>query len=240
MSHGIVLLSGGIDSATCFAMAVSEHDRVTPLHIQYGQQTADLEQMQAEALVSYFQAVEGQKTTIEDVVVIDYTDVFKYFADGVASDRQSFVTHSGSLEERDGRSTGYVPMRNLHFIATGAGYADFFDADAVYIGVQGGDYHAYPDCRPGFIVSAFSAVNRSLPEGQTIDIKTPLVDKTKVEVIETGEAFGVPWEATYSCYQEVHNLEAPTPCGQCPACKERAEAFEEAGVSDPFAVEVDV
>jgi 7-cyano-7-deazaguanine synthase len=231
MNHAIVLLSGGIDSATCMAIACDDYDVVTPVHYQYGQLTDDLEQEQAESLAHHFAMTSDAE--VRDLQVIDYESVFSHFAGGVASDRDSFTTEDGSLEEDDGRSTGYVPMRNLHLIATGAAVADVEDADAVYHGAQSGDEASYPDCRPEFMAAAESSINRSLADDEHVTLETPLVGTPKTEVLRLGEALDVPWELTYSCY-EATDVDNPQPCGSCPACIERAEAFEEAGVADPF------
>lgn len=230
METATVLLSGGIDSATCLALALEHYDRVHPVHYDYGQQTASFEQEQAHNLAQHFRD-EGHE--VDEVEVVDYSSVFSHFAGGVASDRDSFVTDDGEFEEEDGRSTGYVPMRNLHLISTAAALADVNDADAVYHGMQAGDDEAYPDCRPEFATATEKAVNRSLADGESLSVRTPLLYRTKVEVIQTGEDRGVPWEYTYSCYEAIEDDE-PEPCGQCPACIERGEAFYAAKVSDPF------
>lgn len=234
MGRAIVLVSGGIDSATCLALACEEFDEVTPVHFDYGQQTNDLERKQAEKLVSYFYG--KTNASIDELRVVDYKGVFQHFSSGVAGDRESFLTNEGDLIEKDGRSTGYVPMRNLHFITTGAAFADVEGADAVFHGAQGGDEEAYPDCREPFMISAQAAVAYSLADDDDVDINTPLLDKDKDEVIRLGEELEVPWEYTYSCYEEVQDMENPDPCGQCPACEERIEAFNSAGVEDPFEV----
>jgi 7-cyano-7-deazaguanine synthase len=233
MTHAIVLLSGGIDSATCLAVAVSKHKHVTPIHYDYGQQTADLEERRARKLTQHFQE-HITDTEVDDLTVVDYRSVFGHFAGGVASDRDSFVTEDGELEEEDGRSTGFVPMRNLHLIATGSAFADVQGANYVYHGAQMGDEAAYPDCRPEFMGTTEKAVNYSMAPGQNICLMTPLIQKTKREVIQKGEQLGVPWQYTYSCYEEVDDLEEPQPCGECPACVERSEAFESADVTDPI------
>ncbi|UBF23060.1 queuosine biosynthesis protein QueC [Haloarcula virus HCTV-16] len=230
MTKAIVLLSGGIDSATCLAIALDTYDEVQPVHYNYGQQTADFEAEQAHNLAQHFRD-EGEN--VSEVLTIDYSEVFSVFGRGVASDRDSFVTEDGDLEEEDGRSTGYVPMRNLHLIGTGAAVADVSDGDAVYHGMQQGDEASYPDCRPQFATAVEEAVNASLADSDSVDVRTPLLHQSKVEVIERGEALGVPWEFTYSCYEAIDGDE-PEPCGSCPACIERAEAFYAARVTDPF------
>lgn len=231
MTKAIVLLSGGIDSATCLGLALEHYDEVQPIHYNYGQQTAEFEEQQALNLATYFR---DQGHNVHPVITIDYQSVFGVFGRGVASDRDSFVTEDGDLEEDDGRSTGYVPMRNLHLIATGAAIADVNDGDAVYHGMQQGDEASYPDCRPDFAAAAEGAINQSLADGDSIDVRTPLLHRSKVEVIQQGENLGVPWEYTYSCYEAIENSEEPEPCGECPACIERAEAFMIAGIDDPF------
>lgn len=228
----IVLLSGGIDSATCLAIAAYEFDRVVPVHYNYGQQTASLEHNMAANQRAHIASV-YEDTEIEDVRVVDYSNVFRHFAQGVAGDRDSFVTESGELEEDDGRSTGYVPMRNLHLIGTGAAIADVESADAVFHGAQGGDEESYPDCRPEFMDAIAGAVNKSLADDDYVDVRVPLLHFSKEEVIQAGTAHGVEWRFTYSCYEEVDNIRSPEPCGECPACVEREEAFEAAGLTDP-------
>lgn len=230
MTKAIVLLSGGIDSATCLGLALEHYDEVQPIHYNYGQQTAEFEEQQAVNLASHFRD-EGHN--VHPVTTIDYQSVFEVFGRGVASDRDSFVTEDGDLEEDDGRSTGYVPMRNLHLLATGAGVADVEDGDAIYHGMQQGDEASYPDCRPDFAAAAEEAINQSLADGDSINVRTPLLHRSKVEVIQQGENLGVPWEYTYSCYEAIEEDE-PEPCGQCPACIERGEAFHLARVTDPF------
>lgn len=230
MTKAIVLLSGGIDSATCLAIALQQYDEVQPVHYNYGQQTAGFEEQQAVNLASHFRA-KGHE--VHPVTTIDYGPVFDVFGRGVASDRDSFVTEDGDLEEDDGRSTGYVPMRNLHLLATGAGVADVTDAHALYIGVQGGDEESYPDCRAPFIQAAKTAINTSLADDEELTLRAPLLHYTKEEVIQRGEDLGVPWQFTYSCYEAIEDDE-PEPCGECPACVERGEAFHLARVTDPF------
>lgn len=230
MTKAIVLLSGGIDSATCLALALNHYDEVQPVHYNYGQQTAEFEEQQAVNLATHFR---DQGHEVHPVTTIDYESVFEVFGRGVASDRDSFVTEDGELEEDDGRSTGYVPMRNLHLLATGAGVADVSDGDAIYIGVQGGDEESYPDCRAPFVTAAEQAINASLADDETLTLRAPLIHQSKVEVIQRGEDHGVPWEYTYSCYEAIED-DDPQPCGECPACIERGEAFHVARVTDPF------
>jgi len=224
----VTLLSGGIDSATCLGVACNTHDRIIPVHYQYGQQTAEVERRMAEAQRTHM-VDEYPEVTIEPLRVVDYEPVFKHNAGGVAESGKEF----GHINEADGRSSGYVPMRNLHLIATGAAFADTAGATAVYHGAQAGDHADYPDCRPTFMQAAHNAIDRAVPDGQTLKLNTPLLNLSKPDVLERAEEVGVAFEHTYSCYANTP-VEDPQPCGDCPACLERAEAFGKSSVEDPF------
>lgn len=225
----IVLLSGGIDSATCMALACKHFDKVIPVHVRYGQQTQALEHRMAEDQRIHLD-VEYPETEVEEMRVVDYSPVMQHFGGGVADPDKDF----SNLVEEDGRSSGYVPMRNLHLIATAAGFADVEGAIAVYHGAQGGDAADYPDCRPTFMDSAAGAISKSLPDDRALDLRTPLIAKEKFEVIKLAHDLGVDFSCTYSCYSEVEDMENPEPCGECPACIERREAFRAAGIEAPI------
>lgn len=226
----VVLLSGGIDSATCLGLAIDEYDEIQPVFYDYGQQTLEVERRNAHRLTAW--AEEETEVEVHGLKEIDYQGVFGHFAEGVADPDQEF----SHMVEEDGRSSGYVPMRNLHLIASGAGVADHEDHDAVFHGAQMGDSADYPDCRPQFARAVQQAVAESLPDEQVIEVRTPLIHMGKTEVIETATQLGVPLEYTYSCYDE-SGVEDLDPCGKCPACEERVEAFAEAGLEDPILAE---
>jgi 7-cyano-7-deazaguanine synthase len=133
--------------------------------------------------------------------------------------------------EEDAIPVTYVPARNLIFLAVAMGVAEARDADAVYLGVNALDYSGYPDCRPEFIDSfrqtAALALKRGV-EGRPVDIRTPLIDLSKADIVRLGVEVGAPLELTWSCY-----LGGDRPCGECDACRLRAKGFAEAGVDDP-------
>jgi 7-cyano-7-deazaguanine synthase len=224
--HAVVLLSGGLDSATCAALAKREAETVTPIHINYGQQTNDVEYERATNLAGAL--------ALDDPEVIDYRDVYEHIDGGVASDRNRFVTEHGDLTDEDGRSTGYVPMRNLILLTTAAAIADVRDADAVYHGAQTGDSPDYPDCRSDFIEAAAASINASLADDDQITIVAPLLHFEKKHVLQLANHFDVPFKHTYSCYTET-DADDPDPCGECPACEERQAAFEKVPFNDPIA-----
>jgi 7-cyano-7-deazaguanine synthase len=125
----------------------------------------------------------------------------------------------------------YVPARNLIFLSVAMGVAEARDADSVYLGVNALDYSGYPDCRPEFIESfartAALALKRGV-EGRPVEIRTPLIDLTKADIVRLGVDVGAPLELTWSCYMGFDR-----PCGECDACRLRAKGFAEAGVDDP-------
>lgn len=229
MSKVVVLVSGGIDSSVVLGMAAADYDVVVPIHIDYGQQTADIEREMARGQCKNLAGV-YPNTRIRRTPVIDYEPVFAHFDEGVADESKTF----DHLEEDDGRSSGFVPMRNLHLIATAGAIADQRSAESLMIGMhQDDENEMYPDCSPAFVHAANNAVNESLPPDRTIQVEAPLLRKTKKEILKLGERYGVDWRHTYSCYESVDDKKDPEPCGECPACLERQEAFKDAGLTDP-------
>ncbi|WP_135822370.1 7-cyano-7-deazaguanine synthase [Halostella litorea] len=218
-AKAFVLLSGGIDSAVCLQTALDRHDDVEAIHFDYGQQTEAIERSNAEEQAS--------RAGIP-VHISDYRTVFGDFAEGTIEDK----SYDSDTTEREGHSVGYVPQRNLHLLTTAAATAEHNTETGreivLYHGAQQGDGEEYPDCRPEFVQAATEAINRSTDQHE-IDIETPIIDHTKADVLRLGEELGVNWELTFSCY----NDEDGTPCGDCPACLERKEAFAEVDVADP-------
>ena len=214
-----ILLSGGVDSAVCLQQALADHDAIEAIHIDYGQQTEGIERANAEA--------QADEHGIP-LHTCDYRRVFAAFAEGTIEDKA--YDRSRTTDER--HSVGYVPQRNLHLLTTAAAVAEHNTESGVpitlYHGAQRNDEADYPDCRPTFIEAAEDAVDRSTDQ-HAIRIRTPLIDRSKVEVLRLGEELGVDWELTFSCYNDVNGH----PCGECPACIEREEAFAEAGITDP-------
>jgi 7-cyano-7-deazaguanine synthase len=125
----------------------------------------------------------------------------------------------------------YVPARNLVFLSLAMGVAEARNADAVYLGVNALDYSGYPDCRPEFVASfqqtAALALKRGV-EGRPVEVRTPLIDLSKADIVRLGLSVGAPLALTWSCYRG-----GTTPCGACDSCALRAKGFAEAGVADP-------
>lgn len=220
MTRAFVLLSGGVDSAVSLHEALNHHQHVEAIFFDYGQQTSKIERNNA---------LEQTEEAGIPFHTSDYRRIFKQFAEGTVENRD--YDHNQTLVE--GHSVGYVPQRNLHFLTTAAAIAEHntptSEEIVLYLGAQWGDRDAYPDCRPDFINSAQASLNESTDQ-HTIKVEAPLIDLSKTEVLERGEELGVNWELTFSCYNDSDG----NPCGECPACVERKEAFERAGFQDPL------
>lgn len=215
----VVLLSGGLDSATTLAIARSEGYDCYCLSFDYGQRHLT-EVTFAERLA------EAMGASDHRVVRIDIGS----FGGSALTDNAIDVPVDGAGE---GIPVTYVPARNTVFLSYALGFAEVLGAHDIFIGVNAVDYSGYPDCRPEFI-AAFEAManlaTRVGVEGERLRIRTPLIDLPKEEIIRRGIALGVDYGATVSCYQ----LDAEgRACGVCDSCRIRRAGFEAAGVADP-------
>jgi 7-cyano-7-deazaguanine synthase len=213
----LVVLSGGLDSTVCMALA-AEEPGPTPLALtfDYGQRHR-VELDRAAGVAGHYRA--------EHLVV--HLDTSAWGGSALTDDAVD-VPAAGSSA---GIPATYVPARNSIFLAVALGVAEARDLDAVWIGVNAVDYSGYPDCRPEFI-EAFRGVaatgQRRGVEGDPIAIRTPLIGATKEEIVRTGTAHGAPLHLTWSCYRG-----GDRPCGSCDACVLRAQGFASAGIDDP-------
>lgn len=215
----VVLLSGGLDSATCLAMARADGFCCHALNFDYGQRHAA--ELQAAARVATaLGAVEHR------VMKIDLAA----FGGSALTDPGLEVPESPTV----GIPVTYVPARNTVFLALALAWSEVLGAQDIYIGVNAVDYSGYPDCRPGFI-AAFEAManvaTRAGVEGTArLRVRAPLIDSSKAEIIRRGTALGVDYSLTVSCYQADDSGAA---CGRCDACRLRRAGFEAAGIVDP-------
>ena len=218
MTRAIVLLSGGLDSATTLAMAKDMGYQCYAMSFAYGQRH-DVELSAAADIAARFGAVEHR------VVNIDLAA----FGGSALTDTDIAVPEAPSA----GIPVTYVPARNTVFLALAMAWSEVLAAPDIFIGVNAVDYSGYPDCRPEFI-AAFQAMARLASkagvEGEGVRIHAPLIDLSKTEIIRRGIALGVDYAATISCYQPDR---AGRACGKCDSCRLRAEGFAQAGVDDP-------
>jgi 7-cyano-7-deazaguanine synthase len=217
MARHLVILSGGLDSTVCMALAAEEAG--TPplaLTFDYGQRHRT-ELDRAAGVAGHF----GSEHL---VVTLDASA----WGGSALTDASIDVPPAGS---DDGIPVTYVPARNSIFLAVALGVAEARDLDAAWLGVNAIDYSGYPDCRPEFI-EAFRGVaatgQKRGVEGNPVLIRTPLIDSTKADIVRLGLRLDAPLGLTWSCYRG--DL---VPCGRCDACVLRARGFAEAGTDDP-------
>ena len=217
MTRQLVVLSGGLDSTVCMALAADESgEPPLALTFDYGQRhRAELDR--AAGIAGHYRS--------EHLVVHLDTSAW---GGSALTDPAVEVPAAGSTE---GIPDTYVPARNSIFLAVALGVAEARDLDDVWIGVNAVDYSGYPDCRPEFI-DAFRGVaatgQRRGVEGDPISIRTPLIGCSKEEIVRLGTDRGAPLQLTWSCYRG-----GDRPCGTCDACVLRARGFAAAGIDDP-------
>ena len=213
----VVLVSGGLDSATCLALASAQGYECYAMSFDYGQRSrSELEA--ARKIASKLGANEHR------VIELNIGEL------GGSSLTDSAI--NVPEEESEGIPTTYVPARNTVFLSFALAWAEVLDADAIYIGVNALDYSGYPDCRPEYIAAFQNLVNLATKagvEGKGIRVETPLIDLTKGEIIKTGIRLGVNYTATVSCYQADAEGRA---CGRCDSCRLRKKGFVDAGEPD--------
>lgn len=217
--RALVLLSGGLDSATCLAIARAEGFDAYALSVEYGQR-------HAAELAAAQRVAKALGATAHRVAHVDLGQ----FGGSALTDPALAVPIEG-LE--GGIPITYVPARNTIMLSIALAWAEVLGADHIYVGVNAVDYSGYPDCRPAFI-SAFETManlaTKAGVEGHKLHIHAPLIDLSKADIIRRGTALGVDYGLTVTCYQADDDGRA---CGRCEACRLRAAGFKAAGVPDP-------
>ena len=209
MKKAVILLSGGLDSATCLAIAKSEGYDCHTLGFDYGQRHS-LELECAKKL-----------SPNHKILKIDN------FGGSALTDKNIAVPKSGVGKEIP---VTYVPARNIIFLSYALSYAEVLGANDIFIGVNALDYSGYPDCRPEFISAFEVAANLGTKAGD-FKIHTPLISLTKAEIIKLGTSLGVNYALTSSCYDPTPQGK---PCGTCDSCRLRLKGFQEANLRDPL------
>ena len=214
----IVLLSGGLDSATCLAIARQEGFEPIALSFDYGQRhNAELAAAQR----------------IAQAFAIGDHRVIRLELGAIGGSALTDTSIAVPTEESEGIPVTYVPARNTVFLSFALGLAEVTEADAIYIGVNAVDYSGYPDCRPEFIAAFETMANLATKagvEGHRMKIHTPLMYLSKAEIVDKGIALGVDYALTVSCYQADMDGRA---CGVCDSCRLRRKGFQDAGIADP-------
>ena len=219
----IVLLSGGLDSATTLAIAKDEGFQTFTLSFDYGQRHR-VELDRAREISEHMGALEHK------VVRID----LKQFGGSALTDAIDVPANRSDSEMAGGIPITYVPARNTIFLSYALAYAEVREAHDIFIGVTAVDYSGYPDCRPEFISAYETMANLATKAGvegkERLKIHTPLIDLTKARIIQKGLQLGVDYRLTHSCYDPDGQGRA---CGVCDSCQLRLKGFREAGVDDP-------
>ncbi|MCX8084876.1 MAG: 7-cyano-7-deazaguanine synthase QueC [Calditerrivibrio sp.] len=217
MSKAIVLVSGGLDSCVTASIAKNKGYELYFLHINYGQKTEERELKAFNDLVQYF--------NVKDKKIVDIS----YLKDigGSSLTSPNMEVEKGILN-RQGIPTTYVPFRNGNIISIAVSWAEVIKANRIFIGVVEEDSSGYPDCRKAF----YDAFNNVLEVGLAythLKIETPLIDKTKGEIVKIGNSLKAPFQLTWSCYKDNEIA-----CGECDSCLLRLKGFRDAGIDDPI------
>ncbi|WP_320838394.1 7-cyano-7-deazaguanine synthase QueC [Zhongshania sp.] len=214
----VVLVSGGLDSATVLAQAIEAGYECYALAFDYGQRH------RAELVAAKRVAETGGAKAFK-IITLDLSSI----GGSALTDMNIAVPDAGAL----GIPVTYVPARNTVFLSIALGWAEVLDADDIFIGVNAVDYSGYPDCRPAFIEAFETLANvatKAGVEGHGMRIHTPLMALSKADIVKLGTGLGVDYGQTVSCYRANTEGEA---CGRCDSCHLRREGFLQAGVADP-------
>lgn len=216
--RAVVLLSGGLDSATTLACALRDGYACYCLSVAYGQRHKF--ELQAAAKIAHALGAKAHK-----IVAID----LRAIGGSALTDDIEVPKDTPDL----GIPVTYVPARNLVFMAVAAGYAEVLGSRDLFVGINAVDYSGYPDCRPAFVEAFVRAVNEGTKagvEGRGLRVRAPLMELSKADIIGLGTELGVPFGITHSCYDPAQDGAA---CGRCASCCIRREGFVAAGVADP-------
>jgi 7-cyano-7-deazaguanine synthase len=217
----VCLLSGGMDSSTLAYVAKDMGYDIIALHFAYGQRTEEKERACARTIARMLDAAEFVEIGLEH---------FKAIGASSLTDIEIPVEeYTGEVEDVPGT---YVPFRNANLLAIATSLAEARRAEAIFIAVQAVDYPGYPDCRPEFIEAFQRVIDLGTAADPRITLKTPFVRMAKADILRIGFALGVPYAATWSCYQRSDRA-----CGVCSSCHHRREAFRMLGVLDPIEYE---
>ncbi len=214
----VVLLSGGLDSATVLAMAQAQGLRCYTMSFDYGQRHRA--ELQAAERIARAAGVVEHK-------------VIGMNLNGIGGSALTDESIAVPEEAQEGIPVTYVPARNTLFLSLALGWAEVLGARQIFIGVNAVDYSGYPDCRPEFVEAFERLANlatRAGVEGDGFRIRAPLQHMSKAEIVQAGITLGVDYSQTVSCYQADEDGRA---CGRCDSCRLRAEGFKAAGVTDP-------
>ncbi len=219
--NAVILVSGGMDSATAVYEARERGYQPLFLHTSYGQRTEDKEYESARRLAEVADAADFLHVETEHLARI-----------GASSLTDEGIDVADADLENDEIPTSYVPFRNANLLSMATSYAEARGASAIFIGAHSEDFAGYPDCRPAFFEAFQNVVDVGTKPETEITLEAPFVEWSKTDIAERGIELGVPYEHTWSCYR----AEEPA-CGTCDSCAFRLQAFQRLGVEDPIEYE---
>jgi 7-cyano-7-deazaguanine synthase len=218
-SRAVVLLSGGMDSCVCAALA-ARHFHAAAVHISYGQRTEERERTAFLGICD--------RLGIHDRLIVR-NEALRAIGGSALTDPDIAVPESPPAGANGHEiPVTYVPFRNAHFLSVAVSWAEVLGAEKIYIGAVEQDSSGYPDCRPAYY-RAFNEVIKAGTKGGRIEIVTPLIGMRKSEIVTLGLELGAPFDLTWSCYSREDRA-----CGVCDSCVLRLRAFQQAGASDPI------
>ena len=220
MTRAIILLSGGMDSLVCAATAVAECDEAYFLHFSYGQRTQKKELACFNSLVQHYQPKAAK--------VVDYQCLSEIGGSALTDPSWAIQPNASSAIPNT-----YVPFRNALLLCAAVAWAEVIDASSIYIGAVEEDSSGYPDCRSVFFQAFNQVISTGSVAGESIKIVTPVIDKSKAEIVKLGMQLRAPFQLSWSCYASDEEA-----CGVCDSCRLRLKAFSEAGLQDPITYKV--
>ncbi|MER3430640.1 MAG: 7-cyano-7-deazaguanine synthase QueC [Blastocatellia bacterium] len=214
----VILVSGGMDSCVTAAIAAREADDLAFLHVSYGQRTEERERKAFNDIADHYGVEKRLDVSIEYLATIG--------GSSLTDDRISVSDANLTSNEIP---TSYVPFRNANMLSIATSWAEVIGAGAIYIGAVAEDSSGYPDCRPEFYRAFQSAIDTGTKPDTRIEIRTPIIDLTKAEIVKRGCELNAPLHLTWSCYRS-----EDLACGKCDSCALRLRGFARAGVTDPI------
>jgi len=218
MKKAIVLISGGMDSAVCAGLAKEQGYEIFGLHINYGQRTEKRELKAFNDICDYYNAKDRLVVDISHLVAIG----------GSSLTDKNMLVSKANLESKEIPSS-YVPFRNANILAIATSWAEVISAKAIFIGAMEEDSSGYPDCRKVFFQAFQETINTGTKPETQITIETPIIDISKKDIIIKGRKIGVPFDLSWSCYQNEEEA-----CGECDSCALRLRGFSQANIEDPI------
>lgn len=222
-SLAVCLVSGGMDSCVTAAIAAHENEQLAFMHVSYRQLTEDRERQAFSEIADHYDVKTRLIITLDHLASVGGSSL---------TDKRIPVSDANLNSKHI--PTSYVPFRNAHLISAATSWAEVLNAAAIYIGAVAEDSSGYPDCRPEFYAAFQEVIQLGTKPDTNIEIRTPVINMRKAEIVERGRELAAPLHLTWSCYRETNIA-----CGNCDSCALRLRAFREAGIEDPIPYQLD-